>query len=713
MKILNYIDELLRSSNRDCLSSTNLIKSGSTGNRVYGYFRKEPGLTGEFHFIHHKKIENIISLEFTGIVKPNKLRTEYVWRPSHLYLKHIYDCFEIHEKKYITYDDTIITSMVIKTISSIVKFNLKLNFELNKKHTSIVKNMYNKRVKIEALSSDKDIFYGKDITIGKDKAYKLYFGCAFHLDEQNTQKRIKNLMEHKLEYGEFYEKIPILKCSDKNMEKIYYYRWFLIRHNLSNPKLGNIQWPIFYEGRHGHFTSRNEDKQKSVDWEFSRGILASTQLNMLDIKWHKDIDTLKETIRNFTENIGKMKPFLGYRYEQPLLPGCIRVNDFVGHYFFHLIPYTIWEIYKVCKDKIWLKDVSEKLWIDFNSWDFFCIDSIPLPIMKYEGDNAMEFGPASHYWKKTDCKDFELNNNRNLEFGFECDFETENAKWGPPIPTYRTELATFFGLNNYAFYKIYKELNDKRKSKLCFEKYNKIIVAIKKYMWNSEENCFVELMENMEQIKDIKHIGGLFVLLLTDPVIPKKFLSNLFSEEIFLQKYGIPSVSKDSFAYFPNNTVNGVRSHLCQWNGPSWPFSTSLSLLAIGSYIKRINDNVLKKQYSDYFKNELVKYTNLHFFMGDSSHPCIVEHYNCETGTPLSLQEDYNHSVYIDIIIRMVCGIQPNEKGDIDFCPINIGISYLKLDNIFINGDKYCVELNGSNALLYSQKEVKKQVVLE
>ena len=40
-----------------------------------------------------------------------------------------------------------------------------------------------------------------------------------------------------------------------------------------------------------------------------------------------------------------------------------------------------------------------------------------------------------------------------------------------------------------------------------------------------------------------------------------------------------------------------------------------------------------------------------------------MEHYNAETGEMLSDEPDYNHSFYIDLIIRQVAGLEPTEDG--------------------------------------------------
>ena len=52
-----------------------------------------------------------------------------------------------------------------------------------------------------------------------------------------------------------------------------------------------------------------------------------------------------------------------------------------------------------------------------------------------------------------------------------------------------------------------------------------------------------------------------------------------------------------------------------------------------------------------------------------------MEHYNAETGEMLSDEPDYNHSFYIDLIIRQVAGLEPTEDG-FEVEPLETGLEW-------------------------------------
>ncbi len=696
--MLEYIDGLLRTDHRPMTYHPDLIMCGSTGNRVYGSFRKSPGLCGIFHFVHKSDLTDLIELDFKEMVCPLKLRTTYEWMPSHLYMKHVYPCFIIEERKYITAGDLIVSRICIKSVSGRIKFKLGLKSRVLDDNYRKKLELFNQSVDIKAFCSENELFGHKQIVLEQDGEFRFTVACGFKVKGEGWPEGITDLEGHKEEYGRFYRGIPKLTCSDREVEKVYYYRWFLLRHHMADPKLGNIKHPLLYEGRHGYF--KEEGDGEAVEWEFSKGILASVHHHLLEMRWHKGGEAAKEEILNYTGNFGKMETFLEYEYDVPLLPGCIRIHDFVGHYFFHLLPYAAWQIYQATEDREWLRSITPVLWEDLCGWSRYDPENSGLPVMIYEGDSAMEFGPASHYHpgdKAWDAKQA----GEGPAVGLACDYMAEGGVWGGPVPNRRTEVAAFYGLNYYAFHRIYNLLGDKDRAEYCLDRCNAVKSAVMKHLWDEQEGFFLEMAEGFEPIRQVKQVGGIFCLLLVDPKNPRSFLDNLTDGEKFNQKHGIASASKDSFGYFPNNTVNGTRAHTCMWNGPTWPYSTSLALLALGNFIKRMEKSGLRDQYARHFKEEFSKYTRQHFLFGNEKDLRIVEHYNPETGAPLSGQDDYNHSSYIDLLIRHVCGLDTDDAGNIKFSPVDVGIEYLKLEGIHFGNSCYDVEIRGGSATLY------------
>jgi hypothetical protein len=152
--------------------------------------------------------------------------------------------------------------------------------------------------------------------------------------------------------------------------------------------------------------------------------------------------------------------------------------------------------------------------------------------------------------------------------------------------------------------------------------------------------------------------------------------------------------------------------HECQWNGPSWPFSTSVTLTALANLLNEQQQDYISKQ--DYF--DLLKiYAHSHCLTKEDGTvvPWIDENLNPLTGdwiarTRLKTWEngtwsaakggvergkDYNHSTFCDLIITGLAGIRPSEGNRLTVNPlIPTGTwDYLCLENVMYKGHKLTI----------------------
>lgn len=129
--------------------------------------------------------------------------------------------------------------------------------------------------------------------------------------------------------------------------------------------------------------------------------------------------------------------------------------------------------------------------------------------------------------------------------------------------------------------------------------------------------------------------------------------------------------------------------HECQWNGPSWPFATAVTLTAMANVLHDYPQNVINR--SDYFQT-LKTYTRSHRLKREDGTvvPWIDENLNPHTGdwiarTRLSTWKDgtwdtgkggpergkdYNHSTYCDLIITGLVGLRPRADDKIEVDPL-------------------------------------------
>jgi len=131
------------------------------------------------------------------------------------------------------------------------------------------------------------------------------------------------------------------------------------------------------------------------------------------------------------------------------------------------------------------------------------------------------------------------------------------------------------------------------------------------------------------------------------------------------------------------------QGHECQWNGPSWPFSTAVTLTAMANLLNNYEqDAVSRKDYLDVLRI----YTKSHRLKLDDGRvvPWIDENLNPLTGEWISRArlkswkngawdagkggeergKDYNHSTYCDLIVTGLVGLRPRADKMVEVNPL-------------------------------------------
>ncbi len=122
--------------------------------------------------------------------------------------------------------------------------------------------------------------------------------------------------------------------------------------------------------------------------------------------------------------------------------------------------------------------------------------------------------------------------------------------------------------------------------------------------------------------------------------------------------------------------------HECQWNGPSWPFATSITLKGMANLLRDYNQSVITK---NDFINLLRTYSNSHRRINDKRDTVcwIDENVNPFTGdwisrtmlkasgkVPAERGKDYNHSAFCDFIISDLVGVRPSMNNSLAIHPL-------------------------------------------
>ncbi|MBV9081168.1 MAG: hypothetical protein JOZ62_00720 [Acidobacteriaceae bacterium] len=119
----------------------------------------------------------------------------------------------------------------------------------------------------------------------------------------------------------------------------------------------------------------------------------------------------------------------------------------------------------------------------------------------------------------------------------------------------------------------------------------------------------------------------------------------------------------------------------CQWNGPSWPFATTITLRALANVLNDYKQNSVTME--DYFATFLI-YTRSHVLMLPDGRtiPWIDENLNPFTGEWLARRrkidagtfygrgDHYNHSGYADLLITGLVGLRPKAGDTLEVNPL-------------------------------------------
>ena len=149
-----------------------------------------------------------------------------------------------------------------------------------------------------------------------------------------------------------------------------------------------------------------------------------------------------------------------------------------------------------------------------------------------------------------------------------------------------------------------------------------------------------------------------------------------------------------------------VFDHECLWNGPSWPFATTQTIVAMANLLNNYKQNYVTK--GDWF-NLLKTYSKSHYYTEDGvTVPFIDEELDPFTGewtTKKLLEEmenppggvgrgtDYNHSGYCDLVLSGLAGIRPRDDGTLEVNPMFDGndVEYMCADGILYHGHSVAV----------------------
>ena len=210
--------------------------------------------------------------------------------------------------------------------------------------------------------------------------------------------------------------------------------------------------------------------------------------------------------------------------------------------------------------------------------------------------------------------------------------------------------------------------------------------AIKSRLWNAERSFFTT--ESADGRRDsVCELHGYAPFYFRMPLGGDfaEAWRPLTDERGFLAPKGLTFPRRDTPGFVVSHDCH---QHECQWNGPSWPYATSITLTAL---YETLQDGLALPLEADAFARLLGQYAAQHRLTRDdgATVPWIDENLDPFTGRWLARDlmieadrtgvrkmryrergKDYNHSTFCDLVISGLCGLVPRDDGEIVVKPL-------------------------------------------
>ena len=224
-------------------------------------------------------------------------------------------------------------------------------------------------------------------------------------------------------------------------------------------------------------------------------------------------------------------------------------------------------------------------------------------------------------------------------------------------------------------------------------------------LWDEKAKFFKTLPRKAETLVDIRELHGYTPWYFNMPDEHKGYeiaWKQLTDRAGFYAPFG-PTTAEQRHPKFSIS----YEGHECQWNGPSWPLATAVTLTGLANVLNNYNQNTVSK--NDYF--EMLKiYTKSHRMKREDGRiVCwIDENLNPYTGDWIARTrlktwkdgtwstnkggkergKDYNHSSYCDLIISGLVGLRPRADDIVEVNPLvpTGHWDWFCLDNVLYHG---------------------------
>ncbi len=433
---------------------------------------------------------------------------------------------------------------------------------------------------------------------------------------QHDDETVVNHIDNKSAWAWLRQDVPLFECPDKNIEGIYYFRWWTYRKHIKKTEDGFVITEFL----------------PKVPWsKMHNTINCPAGHHFYEGRWLRNPDYLDDYARFWFRKSGEPRQYSFWAAD------------------------SIYSRYLVDQNQ----SLAENL--------------LPDLIQNYAGWEQSRLDPGGLFWQ------------RDTLDGMEKSIGGSG---------YRATINSYMYGDAVAIAKIARLVGKSDVASEYEAKAAKIKSLVETRLWDDQAKFFKVLPRGEGQkLADVRELHGF---------VPWYF--NLPGSEFAVAWM---QLMDPSGFYAPFGPTTAERrhprfrfedQHECLWNGPSWPFATTQTLVALANLLNNYQQEYVGKK--DYF--ELLKiYARSHRRKLPDGRvvPWIDENLHPDTGEWIARDillkrgvkdrgKDYNHSTFCDLVISGLVGLRPRDDDSVEVNPlVPEGVwDYFCLDNVSYRG---------------------------
>ena len=231
---------------------------------------------------------------------------------------------------------------------------------------------------------------------------------------------------------------------------------------------------------------------------------------------------------------------------------------------------------------------------------------------------------------------------------------------------------------------------------------------VEQVLWDPVDSFFKVLprdpKSNDSKLVDVRELHGYTPWYFNLPSINKSIAwEQVLDEKGFKASYGFTTAEQRH----PKFELS-YKEHECQWNGPVWPYATSVTITAMANllnnydqkYVTKLNFFQALKTYAYSHRLKVENASTVVPWIDENQHPYtgdwisrtrlrkwINGTWSAEKGGK-ERGKDYNHSTFVDLVISGLIGLRPRVRDEVLISPlIPEGLwGYFALHNVEYHG---------------------------